>query len=94
MHRARDQEDDVRQLQKRADLIARMILTSDYPLVDIQIERSKLRDEAERLCPEKIEIYDRIYESRFDRLIEQFRQEGEEDRWSWEADDSDRPAWE
>jgi len=93
MHSGRDRDYDVRQLQKRADLIARMILTSDYRLVDVQIERSKLRDEAERICPEKIDIYDRIYESRFDRLIEQFRQEGDEERWNWDEEPGDEPAW-
>ncbi len=51
-----------------------LIVGSDYPLIDIQIARSNLRNEAEELCPERIDIYDRIYESRFDRLIEQFRE--------------------
>jgi hypothetical protein len=32
-----------------------------------------LRDEAEEFFPDRIEIYDQIYESRFDRLIEQWR---------------------
>ena len=52
-----------------------LIVSTDYPLVDITIERSNLRDEAEELFPERMEIYDRIYESRFDRLIEQWRNE-------------------
>jgi hypothetical protein len=65
-------------LARKADQIAMLILTSDYPLIDIQIARSNLRDEAEQLCPERIDVYDRIYESRFDRLIEQFR---DADEW-------------
>lgn len=57
----------------RVQRLCVLIVSSDYPLVDIQIERANLREEAERFCPEKIDVYDRIYESRFDRLIEQFR---------------------
>lgn len=63
-----------RQFSRKADRIASLIVASDYPLIDIQIERNKLREEAESLCPERIELYDRIYEGRFDRLIEQFRE--------------------
>ena len=50
-----------------------LIVSTDYPLVDIAIERSKLRDDAEQLFPDRMELYDCIYESRFDRLIEQWR---------------------
>ena len=60
-------------IRRKADRIAILIVSTDYPLVDIAIERSNLRDEAEELFPERIEAYDRIYESRFDRLIEQWR---------------------
>lgn len=63
-----------KQFSDRADLICRLIVGSDYPLIDIQIERGKLRDDAERLFPDRLEMYDYIYESRFDRLIEQFRE--------------------
>ena len=63
------------EIRRKAERIAVLIVSSDYPLVDIAIERSNLRDEAEELFPERIEIYDRIYESRFDRLIEQWRNE-------------------
>lgn len=61
------------EIRRKADRIAVLIVSTDYPLVDIAIERSNLRDEAEQLFPDRIEIYDRIYESRFDRLIEQWR---------------------
>ena len=64
-------------IRRMAERIAVLIVSSDYPLVDIAIERSNLRDEAEALFPDRIEIYDRIYESRFDRLIEQWRTEEE-----------------
>jgi len=63
------------EIRRQADRIAVFIVSTDYPLVDIAIERSNLRDEAESLFPDRMEIYDRIYESRFDRLIEQWRAE-------------------
>ena len=65
---------EARQLARKVDHIAMLIVASDYPLIDLQIARSNLRNEARELCPERIDIYDRIYESRFDRLIEQFRE--------------------
>lgn len=68
---------DLRRLTRTAERICQLIVASDYPLIDIQIERSNLREQAEQLCPDRMDIYDRIYESRFDRLIEQFRQEEE-----------------
>jgi len=69
------------EIRRKADRIAVLIVSTDYPLVDIAIERSNLRDEAEQLFPDRIDIYDQIYESRFDRLIEQWRVE--EDRHAW-----------
>ena len=68
-------EQRAEQIRRMAERIAVLIVSSDYPLVDIAIERSNLRDEAEALFPDRMEIYDRIYESRFDRLIEQWRTE-------------------
>ena len=63
------------EIRRMADRIAVLIVSTDYPLIDIAIERSKLRDEAEQFFPDRLEAYDRIYESRFDRLIEQWRAE-------------------
>lgn len=57
----------------RADEISRMILSEDYPSVDIAIARSQLRDYVEGRAPDNLALYDMIYESRFDRLWEQFR---------------------
>ena len=66
-------EQRAEQIRRMAERIAVLIVSSDYPLVDIAIERSNLRDEAEQLFPDRMDIYDRIFESRFDRLIEQWR---------------------
>jgi len=60
-------------LQRAADRICVLILSSDLPETDILIERSRLRALCEELFPGKEELFDMIYESRFDRLWEQFR---------------------
>jgi hypothetical protein len=60
-------------LGSMADIVCRHILSSDYPEIDIEIEKSRLRDHAIELFPEKIHLYDMIYESRFKRLWNQFR---------------------
>ena len=44
------------EIGRKAERIAVLIVSSDYPLVDIAIARSNLRDEAEQLFPERIEI--------------------------------------
>jgi len=62
-----------RDLQRRTDRICSLILISDYPDVDIVVERSLLRGEIADHYPESLDLYDQIYESRFDRLWEQFR---------------------
>ncbi len=66
-------EREYRDLQRRADDICLLILSSDLPEVDIAIERNKLRSEIEDNFPDQLRLYDRIYESRFDRLWEQWR---------------------
>lgn len=66
-------EQAYRSLQRRADRICSLILIGDYPEADIAVERSLLRGEVADQFPESLELYDRIYESRFDRLWEQFR---------------------
>lgn len=63
----------MRDLQRRADEISRLILLEDYPAVDVEIGRQRLREHVEREAPDKLRLYDMIYESRFDRLWDQFR---------------------
>jgi hypothetical protein len=62
------------QVRKHAERIAVLIVSTDYPLVDIAIERCNLREQVETWFPDRLDAYDRIYESRFDRLIEQWRE--------------------
>ncbi len=56
-----------------ADRISSLIVSSDYPMIDIEIEKQKLQDLISELFPDKTGLYDLIYESRFNRLKEQFR---------------------
>jgi hypothetical protein len=59
--------------QRKADRIAFLIVASDYERIDVEIEKAELREECTRQFPDKLELYDMIYESRFQRLWEQFR---------------------
>ena len=70
-------------LQRGADRICVLILSTDLPEVDILIEREKLRTLCEEFFPERVGLFDMIYGSRFDRLLAQFgdeRPDGTADR--------------
>lgn len=60
-----------------ADRITSLILHSDMPRVDIEIEIRNFRARVVEHFPEKEELFDAIYLGRFRRLWTQFRQ-GEE----------------
>ena len=66
-------EQAYRRFQRRVDRLCFLIVSTDYPDRDVEIERLFLKTEAARLFPEKFHFYDMIYESRFRRLIAQFR---------------------
>jgi hypothetical protein len=63
------------ELQRMADRVCVLILSSDLPAIDIEIEKNKVREHCLELYPDREWLYDMIYESRFDRLWEQFRGE-------------------
>ena len=60
-------------LKRQADRICSLIVASDYPDVDIDIEIGNLRRWCERNLPERLDLFDIVYVSRFRRLREQFR---------------------
>ena len=66
-------EQAYRRLLRRVDRLCFLIVASDISQRDIDIERLFLRTEAARLYPDKLSVYDMLYESRFRRLVEQFR---------------------
>ena len=61
------------EIQKDAMEICRMILDESFSEADIEIAKSELERKAERLFPDKMDLYRMIYEARFKRLWEQFR---------------------
>jgi len=68
------QEDAHLQLvQREADRICELIVASDVPAIDIEIQQTKLREMVARLFPDKQGVYQLLYESRFRRLWQQFR---------------------
>ena len=72
-----DPRERMREFQRMADWVCVLILSSDLPEVDIEIEKNKVRDRCLELYPGQEQLYDMIYESRFQRLWDQFRVEGE-----------------
>jgi hypothetical protein len=63
-----------RDFQRHVDRLCVLIVASDCSDREIDIERFHLRVQAAALFPEKMELYDMIYESRFRRLRQQFRE--------------------
>ncbi len=66
-------EQAYQRFQRRVDRLSFLIVATDISERDISIERLFLRTEVARLFPERSKFYKMLYESRFDRLVEQFR---------------------
>ncbi|MFQ5693256.1 MAG: hypothetical protein ACE5IM_09465 [Nitrospinota bacterium] len=66
-------------LSRMADRVCFLILLEDYPRIDIEIEKEKVREACEGWFPDRLDLYEMIYESRFDRLWSQFREPLEAD---------------
>jgi len=62
-----------RRFARKVDMICMLIVASDYPAIDVELARQRLRREAEERFPDKMWLYDMVVEGRFDRLIAQFR---------------------
>lgn len=57
----------------KAELICVLILCDSIPDHTIAGERKLLRQWCAKFLPDRLDLYDMVYESRFDRLIQQFR---------------------
>lgn len=68
-----EEKEKAREIQEEGSRICQMILDESCPKVDIDIARQKLRNRAAELFPDKIDLYEMIYEARFNRLWDQFR---------------------
>jgi hypothetical protein len=64
------------EIARGADRISNLILYSDLPELDIRIAIDRLRDRARELRPDRDWFFEAVYESRFRRLMEQWREEG------------------
>ena len=76
LDRILDNLDDARkaeELKRIADEVCRMILDERFPDVDVEIAQNRVREKCRELFPDKLELFEMIYESRFRRLWEQFR---------------------
>mgnify|MGYP003610434568 CR=1 FL=1 len=63
----------LRDFQSCADDVARMIIDTDLPWIDIELQIESLRAKAARLFPLKMDLFNLIYVNRFRRLWEQWR---------------------
>ena len=72
-----DPRDKMREVQRMASWVCVLILDTDLPAIDIEIEKNKVRERCLELYPDREDLYDMIYESRFQRLWDQFREREE-----------------
>jgi len=70
-----DENNRITEIKGLADKITFLIVSTDYPKFDIKIEKEKLRGRIQELFPDRVHLYELIYEPRFRRLEEQFRAE-------------------
>ena len=70
---ARREEAKMRELQRLADRLCFLIVATDTPRVDVDIQRAALRRRCSELFPDKMHVFYLVYESRFRRLWDQFR---------------------
>lgn len=70
-----DPRQKMQDLRRMSDRVCVLILSSDLPAIDIEIEKNKVRERCLELYPDREDLYEMIYESRFQRLWDQFRGE-------------------
>jgi len=63
----------LRRLQRGADRLCSLILHRGVPEAEVRRERDRLRATCRRLFPDRMELFEMIFERRFDRLWAQFR---------------------
>ncbi len=71
-----DERKKALEIQEDAQRICQMILDENCHPADIEIAKEKLREKVSGYFPDKLETFRIIYESRFNRLWDQFRPEG------------------
>ena len=61
------------EVQEDAQVICQMILNEECQAVDIEIAKERLEEKVKKFFPDKMDTYRMIYEARFKRLWDQFR---------------------
>jgi len=76
---AKQEEDErVREVQEMVDVVCRRIIRREVHEAEARELMRRARLEASYRIPDRMDLYDLIYETRFERLIEQFlRGEGQ-----------------
>lgn len=69
----RREEDPAVHLQRMADRVASMIVTSTWSDLECALAERELRMECLSLLPDRMGLFDLIYTARFRRLRDQFR---------------------
>jgi hypothetical protein len=69
----RHEEDPAVHLQRMADRVASMIVTSTFTDLECALAERELRMECLSLLPDRIGLFDLVYAARFRRLRDQFR---------------------
>ncbi|MHC4550568.1 MAG: hypothetical protein ACYTEZ_17535 [Planctomycetota bacterium] len=59
------------ELRRRADAITARLLYSDEPLIDLEIAINELREYVRERWPDRVWLFESIYEARWRRLREQ-----------------------
>lgn len=62
-------------VEHQANRICELIVSGNVPVLDIEIQQSRLQDSVAKLFPNQPQLYQLLYEMRFRRLWQQFRQE-------------------
>lgn len=77
VHDKENGPDRAAEFRRESDRIVSLILYSDMPRVDIEIQIRSFRKKVLALFPEKEELFNALYVSRFRRIWAQFRGEEE-----------------
>jgi len=70
-----DRRQAMAELAREADRIVNLILHSDLPRVDVEIEIENFREACLRRYPDGEALFDMVYASRFERIWEQWGDE-------------------
>jgi len=70
-----DGDDFAKTLARTADRICSRILHEDIEWVDIAIEIENMRELVRAQAPDKLALFERIYEARFHRIWEQWHRD-------------------